>query len=145
MDIDVILARAKRNRLYELAGDSYRGPDSELVVLLNRMDFGAILGIQSFEGSYTIITKGGLLTQNKNGDKVKISFAEALPFLKKNAMQVGKGGDFEFVEFGENGLIWMKDGATMCAIWNISMLVKQQMDRNLASSLFVQVANDEKN
>lgn len=52
-----------------------------------------------------------------------LSFEDVLPRLQENGMKVGKVGDFEFVDFGSYGCAWMKDGPTMCAIWNIIMLM----------------------
>ena len=127
MNIEPVLARAKRNNFESLAGKSFCGPESELVRELAAQKAGAILGIQSDTGPYTVIGFEGLLVKNAAGNEMVIPFDEALPHLQKNGMKVGKGGDFEFVDFGDYGRVWMKDGPTMCAIWNIAMLMQKRV------------------
>lgn len=123
MNIQQVLVRAKRNNIQSLAGASYCGPESFLVRQLSAKGIGAILGIQNDIGLYTVICFEGLAVKNLVGDEVLIAFDEILPRLQENGMLVGKGGNFEFVDFGNNGRVWMKDGPTMCAIWNLALLL----------------------
>ena len=121
-----IIARAKRNKLQELADDSFRGPDSDKIREINVKNEGAILGVESDSGQYTVIGLHGFFIKNSDGHEFFVNFDEAIPYLQENGMKVGKGGNFEFVEFGPKGLVWMKNGPTMCALWNIVLLMRQR-------------------
>ncbi len=129
MDLDIIYARAKRNCFEEIAGEHYCGSDSSLIQNLNVEKKGAILGIRCDVGLFTVITETGMFARNREGNGVRIPFKDFLSTLHQNGMNKGKTADFEFVDFGESGNIWVKNSATMTALWNISALVEQQVSR----------------
>ena len=121
-----MIAHVKLSKLEELASHSFRGPESDIIHGLNSEKAGAVLGVESKNGYYTIIGESGLIVRNSDGCRKVISFDQALSYLQENGMKVGKGGDFEFVDFGPNGLVWMKDVPTMCAIWNIVISMQRR-------------------
>lgn len=129
MDLDIIHARAKRNRFEEIAGEHYCGSGSSLIKSLNAEKKLAILGIRSDAGPFTVITGTGIFARNREGHEVRIPIKDFLSTLHQNGMSKGKTADFEFVDFGESGNIWVKNSATMTALWNISALVDQQVSR----------------
>lgn len=125
MKVSVIEARAKRNKLDELAGSNYCDNSSKIVSSLNKRRKNAYLGIQSDDGLYTIIGEKYIYLLTKSGTEIEIPHSSFLEILQRNGMSIGKSGEFEFVPSDENESIWVKDGPTMCALWNIVLLLSR--------------------
>lgn len=106
MNYESILRRAKRNNLPELAGDSFRDINSEIVVSLRAKGKDAFLGIQNAKGLYTIIGKENVYILTDNLNSIEIPHKEILIYLQDNGLRITKGGDFEFVPLGEGRMAW---------------------------------------
>jgi hypothetical protein len=115
-----IKARLKRNNLIELAADSFRDEHSIIVQELRNSNKDALLGIQKDDHSYTIIGSKFVYYCTDPNNETEISHNLFLDILTKNALKLGKTGNFEFVMVDEEkqDSIWVKNGATMNAIWN---------------------------
>jgi len=124
MKLEIVRARAKRNKFIELAGIFYQDNKSLLVSSLTNEDDEVYFGISNKEGLYTIIGRKNLYYSTMAGSKKKISNSIILEILKENALKVGKGGEFEFIEVNNSDSIWVLNGPMMCAIWNILLLFK---------------------
>jgi hypothetical protein len=123
MKFSIVEARAKRNKFDELAGKFYRDNNSQIVEELNKANKRAYFGIQDDSGKYTIIGEKFVYFATEFGIEGEVSNADFLGVLQKNAMDLGKGGEFEFVNINERESVWVLDGKTMCAMWNIIMLL----------------------
>jgi hypothetical protein len=125
MSVDAVIARAERNNLAKLAGSAFRDPNADIIAELKARNFDAVLGLENEQGQFTVLAMEGIIVKNAVGAEHVIPFNDAILPLQKNAMAMGKGGSFEYVQFGEFGEVWMKDGPTMCAIWNIAMMMQK--------------------
>ncbi|MEJ2044512.1 MAG: hypothetical protein P8X74_05280 [Reinekea sp.] len=123
MKFSVIEARAKRSQFDELAGDCYRDNSSQIIKDLNRQNKKSYFGIQNSKGMYTVIGEKSVYFSVEPGLESEILNSELLRVFQRNAMQVGKGGEFEFVNIAENESVWVLNGKVMCAMWNILMLL----------------------
>ena len=123
--VEAVVARSERNKLEGLAGKHFRSPETELIKKLKSKNLSAILGIENDDSFYTVLGFEGLLVKNLSGEELVITFDELLLLLRKNGMAIGKAGDFEVVPLEKYGKIWMKDGPTMCAIWNIAIMMER--------------------
>ena len=123
MKIDQIQLRAKRCGFLELVGSQYRDLSSKLIKSLNNGDSDAILGMESTKGPYTVIGPENLYVRNKDLVERVIDIDDAISVFRENAWKIGKGGDFEYIEFDGNGLVWTQDGPTMCAIWHLAKYI----------------------
>ena len=122
---EAVVIKSKRNKLEGLAGKHFRSPESKLINKLKSKNLSAILGIGNDDSFYTVLGFEGLLVKNLLGEELVIPFGELLPLLGKNGMAVGQAGNFEVVPLEKYGKIWMKDGPTMCAIWNIAIMMER--------------------
>lgn len=127
MKLEVVEARAKRSKLIELAGRDYRDSSSEIVAKLNRENQRAFLGIQHDNGPYTIIGSDRLFLSTPAGMEFSVSHSEFLNAMQSTGMDRGKGGEFEYVPVGEGHSVWVKDGPTMCALWNIVLALSRSL------------------
>ena len=119
MKLSAIEARAKRNGLAELAGKSYRDSSSEIVASLNCEEEPVYLGIQDDDGTYTIIGRVHVFLSTRAGKKLAIPHSQFIGALQAAGMDRGKGGQFEYIALDEKNSVWVKDGATMSALWSI--------------------------
>lgn len=113
-----IKARIRRNKLDLLAGENYRDENWEIVKYLNNANRKALVGIQRKDGIYTIIGKENVYYSTVSGVEGSIPHKEFIDILTKNAWDLGKTGQFEFVKVNERDLVWLKDRETMNALWN---------------------------
>lgn len=125
MKLEAVEARAKRSKLIELAGNSYRDSNSEIVARLNRENGSAFLGIQDDNGPYTIIGSDCVFLSTRAGRELSVSHSDFLSALQATGMDRGKGGEFEYIPVGEGHSAWVKDGSTMCALWNIILALSR--------------------
>jgi hypothetical protein len=123
MKFNIVQARAKRNKFNELAGKFYRDNTSQIVEELNKANKRAYFGIQDESGKYTVIGEKFVYFSTALGIEGEVSNADFLEVLQKNAMNLGKGGEFEFVNINKKESVWVLDSKTMCAMWNIIMLL----------------------
>ena len=115
--------RIRRNQLDVLAGENYRDENSEIVSYLNISNNEALLGIQREDGIYTIFAKENIYYSTVSGVEGNIPHKAFLDILKRNALNLGKTGRFEFVKVNETGSIWVFNGKTMNALWNTILLL----------------------
>jgi len=106
-----------------VAGSSFRDTRSEIVRYLNQKDRNVYLGIQCESGLYTILGKNNVHFSTKEGLETEISNSRVLKFLHVNALENGKLSEFKFVPVSEDQAIWVKDESTMCALWNIILVL----------------------
>lgn len=118
-----IKARIRRNKLDVLADNYYRDENSELVKHLNSINKKALVGIQREDGVYTIIGEEYIYYSTVLGVESEISNKDLLVILRKNAMNLGKTGNFEFININERDAVWFKNIETMNAMWNTILLL----------------------
>lgn len=123
MDFSIIEARVKRNKLPVLADSNYRDNNSELVKGLGESGKDVYLGIESDSGIYTLLGPDKVYFATESGSENEVSNSDFLAILQQNAMKIGKSGDFQYVTIGSGESVWVKDGATMCALWNTLLLL----------------------
>ncbi|MDM3871863.1 hypothetical protein QSV34_10925 [Porticoccus sp. W117] len=123
MDFWVIEARVKRNNLPVLAGDNYRDNLSNLVTNLAKSGKNVYLGIESDDGIYTLLGSDKVYFTAASGLESEVSNSDFLKILQRNAMNIGKSGDFQYVTIESGESVWVKDGPTMCALWNTLLLL----------------------
>ena len=123
IDLSIIEARVKRNNLLVLAESNYRDNESELVKSLGESGKDVYLGIENDNGIYTLLGPDKVYFATESGFESEISNSNFLAVLQQNAMKVGKSGDFQYVTIKSGEAVWVKDGATMCALWNTLLLL----------------------
>ena len=126
MDFSIIEARVKRNNLPVLADSNYRDNQSKLVKSLAENGKDVYLGIESDSGLYTLLGLENVYFSTESGLESEISNSDFLVILQQNAMNVGKSGDFQYVTIGSGESVWVKDGPTMCALWNTLLLLSNK-------------------
>jgi len=119
MKFSIIEARVKRSQFDQLAGNYYRDNSSQVVESLNRQNKKAYFGIQDEGGMYTVIGEESVYFSVVSGQEREISNPDFLRILQKNAMEAGKSGQFEFVNIDGKESVWVLNGETMCAMWNL--------------------------
>ena len=125
MNINIIEARIKRNKLKEIAGEYYRDSGSQLINNLKNTGKIVFVGIQREDGIYTVIGRNSVFYSTSAGE-FEIPNKEFINLLTSNALRMGKDSDFEFVKTNSNALIWVFNGSTMNAIWNTVMLMNSE-------------------
>ena len=123
MDFSIIEARVKRNNLPVLADSNYRDNQSELVKSLAEKGKDVYLGIESDSGLYTLLGPESTYFSTDSGSESEVSNSDFLLILQQNAMNIGKSGDFQYVTIESGESLWVKNGATMCALWNTLLLL----------------------
>ncbi len=123
MDFSMVEARAKRQRLAELAGQHYRDASSSIVKRLSGDERKAFFGIENDQGQSIILGSHCVFIRTVEGDDVELLHADFSEALHANAMKLGKRADYEFVPLGNGRTAWLKDEQTMCALWNIALLI----------------------
>ncbi len=125
MKLTTVEARAKRNKLDEFAGECYRDSNSQVVENLNKSKRLAYLGIQDSSGKYTILGEKYVYFSTEIGLEYEVSIVDILDILQKNAFDIGKHGQFEYLKVSDKKLMWVLDGRTMTAMWNIILLISR--------------------
>lgn len=125
MKFSAVEARARQNKLSELAGKSYRDRHSAIVSRLTSEGEPVYLGIQGDYGPYTIIGADHVFVSTRAGSELAVSHSNFLRALQATGMERGKGGEFEYIPVGEGHSFWVKDGSTMCALWNIVLALSR--------------------
>lgn len=123
MKINIIKARVKRNQLEELAGLFYCDNESLFIKELRNNGLNAILGIKKDDSTYTVIGEDYVYYLTKSRKHSKITHLDFNQLLSKNAMKLGKAGDFEYVPINNQDTIWVANAQIMNALWNTSMLL----------------------
>jgi hypothetical protein len=123
MDFSIIEARVKRNNLPVLADSNYRDNQSKLVKGLSESGKDVYLGIESDSGIYTLLGPDRVYFTTQSGSESEVLNSDFLVILQKNAMKIGKFGDFQYVTIESGESVWVKDGSTMCALWNTLLLL----------------------
>ncbi|MEP0262308.1 hypothetical protein [Dokdonia sp.] len=118
MKLEALKKRIKRNRLAELADEFYCDANSQIVTDLKSNGKDVYFGIQNENGTYTILGSEYTYYRMKDGNEKRILNKDFVLVLQKNAMNIGKGGEFEFINIGKQDSVWVINGKTMCAIWN---------------------------
>jgi hypothetical protein len=118
-----IEARIKSNKLDELAGGFYQDANSQITKDLRKKNKAALLGIKREDGVYTIIGEEYTYYSTSSGVVGEISHEDFLKILKDNAFNLGKSGEFHFVNINGSDSIWVLNGPTMNAIWNTIILL----------------------
>ena len=98
MNLNILKSKIKRNNLGEYAADYFRDDTSQIVSFLNKEGKSALFGIQREDGIYTIIGEKSVYYSTVSGKTGEISLSEFSEILHHNAMQKGKGGNFEFLK-----------------------------------------------
>ncbi len=122
MKENIIEARIKRNGLVGLAGDHYRDVSSQIIKDLKSCGKSPIIGIQRNDNVYTIIGEKYVYYLTETGAEGQISHEGLLEILRKNALKLGKTGNFQFVKINEYDSIWVLNVETMNAMWNTILL-----------------------
>ncbi|KIA95228.1 hypothetical protein OC25_07910 [Pedobacter kyungheensis] len=117
-----IKARIKRNKLEELADTCFRTEGDEIIEKFNRRNIKVFVGIQRYDGIYTILGAKSAYYLT-DGIEKEIPFKDLLSFLTINALKNGKHYNYEFLEISDNNNIWVKDIQTMNALWNTILLL----------------------
>ena len=125
MEYSSVEARARRNRLDELAGENYRDKCSDIVSKLKNEGKYPYLGIQNDDGCYTIVGQNCCYIMTDQGVSMEIAHDKFLNILRENAMKLGKQANFEYVSIDENGAAWLKDGQTMNAMWGLVQFINR--------------------
>lgn len=126
---NIVLARIKRSKLDEVAGEYYRNHESSVVKRFKN----AFVGIQREDGLYTIIAEECIYYSTDSGTENKLPLSEFLICLKKSAFIQGKKGNFEYLRIENDDLIWLLSPHTVCAIWNIVQLLDRNMQEEFST------------
>ena len=124
-----IKARIRRNKFDKLAGECYQDENSEIVKYLNSINKKAFLGIKRGDGVYTIIGEDRIYYLTDAGTQGEILHGDFLDILKKNALSLGKTGQFDFVKVNERDSVWLLNAENMNAMWNVVMLLYDSNQR----------------
>lgn len=124
MNLNILKSKIKRNNLGEYAGNYFRDDTSQIISFLNKEGKSALFGIQKEDGIYTIIGSKSVYYSTVSGSNGEIPLNEFSEILYHNAMQKGKGGNFEFLKINNQGdLVWLHNQETMNALWNIILWI----------------------
>ena len=132
MDFSVIEAKAKRQRLAELAGQHYRDASSSIVKRLSGDERKAYFGIENDRGQSTILGSHCVFVRTVEGETIELSHSDFTAALHANGMKLGKRADMEFVPLGNDRTAWLKDAQTMCALWSIAERIAQLQQKDQA-------------
>jgi hypothetical protein len=126
MKTSILKSKIKRNNLEEYAEQYFRNENSQIVSSLNNEGKSALFGIEREDGIYTIIGEKSVYYTAASGNKGEITLNEFSEILHHNAMQKGKGGNFEFLQINNQGdLLWLYNRETMNALWNIILWINR--------------------
>lgn len=114
-----IRARVRRNMLDQIAGENFRDEHSEIVTHLNRTNKKALVGIQRKDGIYTIVGKENIYYSTVAGVEGSIPNKAFLDMLRENVHKLGKTAQFEFIKVNDTDFVWLFNGQTMSALWDI--------------------------
>ena len=120
MKLSVLKAKIKRNNIEVYAKHYFRDYDSLIIKDLNQQGKQALFGIQREDNIYTIIGENFIYYSTVSGVIRQITLQLFSKILQKKAIEIGKEGNFEFINVAEKeDLIWLHNKETMSAIWNI--------------------------
>lgn len=126
MKTSILKSKIKRNNLEEYAEQYFRNETSQIVSSLNNEGKSALFDIEREDGIYTIIGEKSVYYTAASGNKGEITLNEFSEILHHNAMQKGKGGNFEFLQINNQGdQLWLYNRETMNALWNIVLWINR--------------------
>lgn len=126
MKTNILKSKIKRKNLREYAGDYFRDDTSQIVILLNEEGKSALFGIQREDGIYTIVGENFVYYSTVSGHAREISLNKFSELLHHNALKIGKGGNFEFLQItDQENLVWLNNEETMNALWNIILWINE--------------------
>lgn len=126
MNLEGLKRRIEKSKLKILSQDSFMDFHSQLIRELNGSGHIAYVGIQSNEGMSTIIGAQELYYAEKSGELKEIKNSDFLNVLKKNGMELGKKGQFEFIHLDNGSSVWVMNGSVMSAIWSIILFLERE-------------------
>jgi len=124
MNLSIIEARARRNGLIKLAGSDYRDSNSTLLKNMIRNNKKVYLGIESSDGIYTVLGAEKVYFSTQAREEREIPNHQILEIFQKYGLDAGKSEIFDFLPTNREEQIWVKDGPTLCALWNLVLMLK---------------------
>lgn len=122
MKPSIIEARVVRSGLPVVAGKSFRDAESKIIEKLNLDGKSVFIGIENNFGMYTAVGENSVFYSTESGEELEVSNSDFRESLRKYSFAFGKTGVFDFIPIDKDKKIWVKDGPTMNALWNIVLM-----------------------